>query len=232
MSCETVLLHRPPERAASGGDTHVDTHLGELGGFLDPELKLATSLLHKETQESGALKLLALRAASCAATGLLASDAEKQTRNERSGGTLPASETRAWSLTLMLICASSPSSLGFVCHGRCEPPVDSAAFETRHGERGKELPGSLASAAGQEVALERAQMGFGMHDDRDEREYGGRGRGGGPRAASGTRLFVSNLSFRTSWQDLKDHARQVRMVCTQPRRRSAEAGPGRVKEDV
>jgi hypothetical protein len=65
-------------------------------------------------------------------------------------------------------------------------------------------------------------MGFGLHDDRDERSYGGRGggraahpyardapRGGGGGGVSGNRVFVHNLAFKTSWQDLKDHARQV-----------------------
>jgi|APGre2960657444_1045066.scaffolds.fasta_scaffold03384_8 hypothetical protein len=69
-------------------------------------------------------------------------------------------------------------------------------------------------------------MGFGLHDDRDERDYGrGGGRGGNrggdryapyvrkeeaPRGVSGNRVFVHGLAYKTSWQDLKDHARQVR----------------------
>jgi arginine/serine-rich splicing factor 4/5/6 len=64
-------------------------------------------------------------------------------------------------------------------------------------------------------------MGFGLHDDRDERSYGGRGGrahpyargggggGGGGGGVSGNRVFVHNLAFKTSWQDLKDHARQA-----------------------
>ena len=54
----------------------------------------------------------------------------------------------------------------------------------------------------------------GGHDDRTERDY----RSGGFRAkpsgsVHGTvRLFVHNLSYRTSWQDLKDHARLVRAL--------------------
>jgi arginine/serine-rich splicing factor 4/5/6 len=65
-------------------------------------------------------------------------------------------------------------------------------------------------------------MGYG-HDDRDERAYGGGGGrahpyarpgAGGARpgggAVSGNRVFVHNLAFKTSWQDLKDHARQAR----------------------
>ena len=54
-------------------------------------------------------------------------------------------------------------------------------------------------------------MAFG-HDDRDERSYGrgGGGRGGPPRVNNGTRVFVTNLSYRTSWQDLKDHGRTAR----------------------
>ncbi len=73
-------------------------------------------------------------------------------------------------------------------------------------------------------------MGFGLHDDRDERDYKGRGggrgahpyaregpRGGGGGVVSGNRVFVHNLAFKTSWQDLKDHARQARA----PRRAAA-----------
>ena len=40
---------------------------------------------------------------------------------------------------------------------------------------------------------------------------GGAGRGGGTKEV-GRRLFVSNLDFATSWQDLKDHFRQVGSV--------------------
>jgi len=50
-----------------------------------------------------------------------------------------------------------------------------------------------------------------MHDDRDARDYGySRGGGGGGNVHGTVRLFVHNLSYRTSWQDLKDHARQAR----------------------
>ena len=82
-------------------------------------------------------------------------------------------------------------------------------------------------------ALRRvANMGFGLHDDRDERDYGrgGKSFGGGnrggdryapygrkeeaPRGVSGNRIFVHGLAYKTSWQDLKDHARQAR--CRSP----------------
>lgn len=54
------------------------------------------------------------------------------------------------------------------------------------------------------------------HDDRAVRAYstGGRAhpyareRDEAPRS-SGCRVFVHNLAFSTSWQDLKDHARQA-----------------------
>ena len=70
-------------------------------------------------------------------------------------------------------------------------------------------------------------MGFGLHDDRDERAYGGRGGGrahpyarsgggGGGGGVSGNRVFVHNLSFKTSWQDLKDHARQASALIALP----------------
>jgi arginine/serine-rich splicing factor 4/5/6 len=77
-------------------------------------------------------------------------------------------------------------------------------------------------------------MGFGLHDDRDERSYGSRGGGrahpyargggggGGGGAVSGNRVFIHNLSFKTSWQDLKDHARQASAPIAAQRRAAAK----------
>lgn len=64
-----------------------------------------------------------------------------------------------------------------------------------------------------------------VREDREDHDLkggpgggGGRGRGAGGRGGGrgarntkevGRRLFVSNLDFGTSWQDLKDHFRQV-----------------------
>jgi hypothetical protein len=42
---------------------------------------------------------------------------------------------------------------------------------------------------------------------------------------SGNRVFVHNLAFKTSWQDLKDHARQARAP-SRPRRAPAARNSG------
>ena len=45
----------------------------------------------------------------------------------------------------------------------------------------------------------------------------GRGKGGGsPQVGVGTKVYVGNLSWETSWQDLKDHFRSVGEVCEPP----------------
>ena len=76
-------------------------------------------------------------------------------------------------------------------------------------------------------------MGYGGHDDRGERAYGGGrahpyaregGGGGGGGAVSGNRVFVHNLSYKTSWQDLKDFARQARAPRGRAPRRAPAAG--------
>jgi len=44
---------------------------------------------------------------------------------------------------------------------------------------------------------------------------GGRFRGGGPATGGGsssTRVYVGNLAWQTSWQDLKDHMRSAGIV--------------------
>lgn len=113
---------------------------------------------------------------------------------------------RAWSLTFNVICSASNFGFSSSAMVAALPSVDRG-----REERGWSTYVAFEGPSGGTFA--RADMGFGMHDDRDERTYGGRGgggRGGAPRVNNGTRVFVTNLSYRTSWQDLKDHGRTAR----------------------
>lgn len=47
-----------------------------------------------------------------------------------------------------------------------------------------------------------------VREDREQGGSGGGGRRGGHGSAAGTQLFVGNLSFDTTWRELKDHFRQ------------------------
>ena len=47
---------------------------------------------------------------------------------------------------------------------------------------------------------------------REDREAGGGGGGGGGGAAATSAVYVGNLSWQTSWQDLKDHCKQAGAV--------------------
>lgn len=73
----------------------------------------------------------------------------------------------------------------------------------------RELQNSELNGRPMYLRKDRVQSG-GRGRPRGGRGYQG-GRGGGSRgggASSGCQLFVGNLSFDTSWQDLKDHFRQ------------------------
>merc|ERR1712008_4642 len=49
-----------------------------------------------------------------------------------------------------------------------------------------------------------------VHDDRSRRTgHDGGGKGHSRRPGGGPQVYVSNLDFRISWQDLKDHMRRA-----------------------
>merc|ERR1712146_460814 len=52
-------------------------------------------------------------------------------------------------------------------------------------------------------------MGGGSSRGGDSRSRGGRGSSGGGGGSNSKRVFVGNLSWDVSWQDLKDHMRKA-----------------------
>lgn len=126
-------------------------------------------------------------------------------------------------------------------HMRAAGNVDTASIITDNKERSKGC-GIVVYQRPQDAAramkdLQNTELDGRNIFVREDRELGGRRGGGGgggarfggggvPGGASGTQLFVGNLSYETTWKELKDHFRQCGDV---QRAEVAEGNGGRKK---